>query len=97
MCVNNLSKVVTWQRNGRELNSRPLESQANALTIAPPRYTAAPLFGDLLSVFQALAILSAGAYQRRAMKGFKPQKLPKLDLTTDAEYVANLANVGMWL
>jgi len=24
MCVNNLPKVVTWQRNGRELNSRPL-------------------------------------------------------------------------
>jgi len=36
MCVNNLLKVVIWQRLGRELNSRPLESQANALTIAPP-------------------------------------------------------------
>jgi len=36
--VNNLPKVVTWQRNGRELNSRPLESQSqrrNQLTITP--------------------------------------------------------------
>ena len=36
MCVNNLPKVVTWQRLGWELNSRPLESQTNALTITPP-------------------------------------------------------------
>jgi len=36
MCVNNLTKVVTWQRNGRELNLRPLKSQANALAITPP-------------------------------------------------------------
>ena len=34
-CVNNLPKVVTWQRLGRELNSQPVESQANALTITP--------------------------------------------------------------
>jgi len=33
MCMNKLPKVVTWQRNGRELNSRPLEPQDNALTI----------------------------------------------------------------
>jgi len=42
MCVSNLPKVVTWQRNGRELNSQPLESQAieaNALTITPPGHT----------------------------------------------------------
>ena len=39
MCVNNLPKVVAWQQNGRELNSRPLESQANALTITPPDHT----------------------------------------------------------
>jgi len=39
MCVNNLPKVVTRQRNGRELNSRPLESQANALTIIQPGHT----------------------------------------------------------
>jgi len=36
MCVNNLPKVVIGERNGRELNSRPLESQANALTITLP-------------------------------------------------------------
>jgi len=29
-------RSFTWQRNGRELNSRPLESQANAGTITPP-------------------------------------------------------------
>ena len=28
------------------------------------------------------------------IKGFTPPKLPKLDLTTDAEYVANLVNVS---
>ena len=39
MCVNNLPKVVTWQRLDRELNSRPLESQANALTITPSGHT----------------------------------------------------------
>ena len=38
-CVNNLAKVVTWQRLGRELNSRLLESQANALTITPQGHT----------------------------------------------------------
>ena len=27
MCVNNLPKVVTWKRNGRELNLRPTELQ----------------------------------------------------------------------
>jgi len=36
---NNLPKVVTWQRLGRELNSRPLESQANALSITPPGHS----------------------------------------------------------
>ena len=36
MCVNNLPKVVIGEQNGRELNSRPLESQANALTITLP-------------------------------------------------------------
>ena len=33
MRMNNFPKVVTWQWNGRELNSLPVESQANALTI----------------------------------------------------------------
>jgi len=27
MCVNNLPKVVTWKRNGRDSNPRPFESQ----------------------------------------------------------------------
>jgi len=31
---------------------------------------------------------------KRGITGFKPQKL---DLTTDAEYVANLVNANMWL
>jgi len=39
MYVNNLAKVVTGQRNSRELNSRPFELQADALTITPPGYT----------------------------------------------------------
>jgi len=26
-CVNNLLKVVTWKRNGQDLNPRPFESQ----------------------------------------------------------------------
>jgi len=30
MCVNNLPKVVTWQRNGQELNMWPLESLVSA-------------------------------------------------------------------
>jgi len=37
MCANNLA---TWQRLDQGLNSRPLESQANALTITPPGYIA---------------------------------------------------------
>ena len=28
---------------------------------------------------------------------YKYKKLPKLDLTTDAEYVVNLVNVNIWL
>jgi len=39
MCVNNLPKVITWERNKRELNKRPLELQANALTITPSGHT----------------------------------------------------------
>jgi len=35
-----------------------------------------------------------GAYPREVCI---PLKLPKLDLTADAEYVANLVNVNMWL
>jgi len=31
------------------------------------------------------------------IKGFLPQKLPKLDLTADAKYVADLVNANMWL
>jgi len=34
---------------------------------------------------------------QRGYKGINTPKLPKLDLTTDAEYVANLVNVSMWL
>ena len=30
-------------------------------------------------------------------KTYTLPKLPKLDLTTDAEYVTNLVNVSMWL
>jgi len=30
-------------------------------------------------------------------KGIYTPKLPKLDLTTNGEYAANLANVSMWL
>jgi len=33
-----------------------------------------------------------------AIKGFIPRKVSKLDFTkTDAEYVANLLNINMWL
>jgi len=32
-----------------------------------------------------------------ATNGFIPPKLPKLDLITDAKYVANVVNVDMWL
>jgi len=35
MCVNNLPKVVTWQRNGRELNWRPLESPGQVMCTCP--------------------------------------------------------------
>jgi len=33
-CVNNLSKVVTWQWNGQKQNSRPLDCMSDALV--PP-------------------------------------------------------------
>jgi len=35
--------------------------------------------------------------QQGRIKGFMPTILPKFDLTTDAEYVANLVNVNIWL
>jgi len=49
MCVNNLPKVVTCERNVRKLNSRPLESQANALTLLEvkryvPRWKGIPTY-----------------------------------------------------
>jgi len=49
MCVNNLPKVVTGERLGRELNSRPLESQANAITITPPGHRPEADFKQSLS------------------------------------------------
>ena len=33
----------------------------------------------------------------RGFKWIYSPKLPKLDLTTEAEYVANVVNVNMWL
>jgi len=41
-CVNNLPRFVTWQQNGRESNSRPLDHWYDALTTTLPsnyRYT----------------------------------------------------------
>jgi len=42
--------------------------------------------------------METGAYPWD-IKGFTlyTPKLPKLDLTTDAEYVANLVNANVWL
>ena len=37
--VNNLPKVFTRKRKGRESNSRPFVSRANTLTITPPGHT----------------------------------------------------------
>jgi len=54
MCVNNLPKVVTWQRFGRELNSRPLESQDNTLTITPPGHSASIINGGTANSHLAL-------------------------------------------
>ena len=34
--MNNLPKVVTCKRNGRESNARPFASRANTLAITPP-------------------------------------------------------------
>jgi len=39
MYVNNLPKNIACQQNGRELNSRPLQYQANALAITLPGHT----------------------------------------------------------
>ena len=39
----------------------------------------------------------AAAYPRDLSGNFISRKLPKLDLTTDAEYAASLVNVNMWL
>jgi len=33
MCVNNLPKVVTWQRNGRESNRDPLSRESNVIKL----------------------------------------------------------------
>jgi len=37
--VNNLPRVVTWQRYGRESNPQPLNCKSDALTITPPHRT----------------------------------------------------------
>ena len=39
MCVNDLPKVVTWQLNGHELNSRYLNCKSGALTTTSPSHT----------------------------------------------------------
>jgi len=36
-------------------------------------------------------------HMQGVLRDLYPQKLPKLDLATDAEYVANLLNVSVWL
>jgi len=42
-------------------------------------------------------VIVPGAYPKGGIKGFIRPKLPLLDLTIDAEYVANLVNVNIWL
>jgi len=37
------------------------------------------------------------AYQRGNYKGIYTPKIAKMDLTSDAEYVANFVNLNMWL
>jgi len=53
------------------------------------------LFLGLILFVTLFYNLIPGVYPR----GYKfiPPKLPKLDLTADAEYVADLVNVNMWL
>jgi len=62
MCVNNLSKVVTWQRLGRELNSQPLESQANELSITPPGHML-PRVKIVIAIIKGVA---TGNHRKRA-------------------------------
>jgi len=50
MSVDNLPVIVTWQWNGRKLNSWPLESQANALTITSPGHISLQAFVTILPV-----------------------------------------------
>jgi len=38
MCVNNLPRVVKVRRNGRKLNSQPLDHKSYALTITTGRH-----------------------------------------------------------
>ena len=53
---------------------------------------------DTMNVQCIKNLKAAGAYPiGDRIKAFIPPKLPKLYLTTDAEYVANLVNVNMWL
>ena len=51
-----------------------------------------PTFHCTISVPGAYPKVQRDLYPRK-----KKKKLPKLDLTIDGEYVANLVNVNMWL
>jgi len=63
MCVNNLPKVVTWPRKSRELNPRPVKSQANALVITPPGHHACPY--DCAADLNHCQVESANVFKSR--------------------------------
>ena len=53
---------------------------------------------DLCPVFTMSEMLRTELRRsQEGIKGLIPPKVPKLDLTTDAECAANLVNVNVWL
>ena len=58
-CVNNLPKVITWQWNGQELNSWPIDSQANILIITPLGHTHSILWTNFITAHQGLVLWSS--------------------------------------
>jgi len=65
---------------------------------ARPQNESPALFVPAFQVYYKDAVISYAEVIQGGIKGLIPpaKKLPKFDLTTDAQYAANLVNVNVW-
>jgi len=76
-----------------------MQQANNCVTVTyfwPTQYTSNGNVICVHAISRQTAKLAQQTGVPKGIKGFIPPKWPKLDLTDDAEYVANLVNVNIW-